>query len=56
MSVSSIFHYVVVVGYTLAFIGDDSVGGWNPQPVRATIEFRGTQASFREFRKNGMEG
>ncbi|XP_006455887.1 hypothetical protein AGABI2DRAFT_188016 [Agaricus bisporus var. bisporus H97] len=25
---------------------DDSVGGWNPQPVRATIEFRGTQASY----------
>ncbi|KAK7029864.1 glucan endo-1,6-beta-glucosidase [Favolaschia claudopus] len=25
---------------------DDMVGGWNPQPVEATIEFRGKQAKY----------
>lgn len=40
----------------LGCLGDDSIGGWNPQPVTATIEFRGTQVSFRisaEKRRNG---
>lgn len=30
----------------MVVLGDDSIGGWNPQPVRTTIEFRGTQVGF----------
>ncbi|KAF9444952.1 glycoside hydrolase family 30 protein [Macrolepiota fuliginosa MF-IS2] len=33
--------------YSLVVLNwNDSIGGWNPQPVRATIEFRGTQATY----------
>lgn len=33
--------------YSLVVLNwNDSVGGWNPQPVRTTIEFRGTQATY----------
>jgi hypothetical protein len=30
--------------------GNDSIGGWNPQPVTSTIEFRGKKVhSFLPF-------
>ncbi|KAJ7041147.1 glycoside hydrolase [Mycena alexandri] len=33
--------------YSLVVLNwDDSVGGWNPTPVEATIEFRGMQATY----------
>ncbi|KDQ52426.1 glycoside hydrolase family 30 protein [Jaapia argillacea MUCL 33604] len=33
--------------YSLVVLNwDDSVGGWNPQPVQTTIEFRGMQATY----------
>ncbi|KAF9526218.1 glucan endo-1,6-beta-glucosidase [Crepidotus variabilis] len=33
--------------YSLVVLNwNDSTGGWNPQPVKATIEFRGMQAAY----------